>query len=85
MNRYNFMESTGHKPELLPTTIPKDGIVVVGQRWTNKINGNMISIQERTHRGAWVVRETAKGALRTYDEGLKELRENFILEFYRLT
>ena len=85
MNRFNFMESTGKKPELLPTTVPKNGLVDVGQRWINKINGNTISIQERTHRGAWVVRETSKGALRSYDEGLKELRENFILEFYRLT
>ena len=84
MNRFNFMESTGKKPVLLPTTVPKNGLVEVGQRWVNKINGNTISIQERTHRDAWVVRETAKGALRTYDEGLKELRENFILEFYRL-
>jgi hypothetical protein len=82
MNRYNFMESSGTKPARVPDTIPT-GIIQVGQRWVNTINGNIIHILERTHREAWVVREMAKGALRVHDEGMKELRELYILEFFK--
>ena len=76
------MESTGIKPTHIRETLP-DGVIMVGQRWTNTINGNTIHVLERTHRKSWVVRETAKGSLRLHDEGQKELREEYILEFFR--
>lgn len=85
MNRYNFIESKGIPPAPQLQHLVSKGSVEVGQAWLNVINGSVIKILGRNRNGSWTVHETVKGNFRVHDNGEKQLMENFILSFYKLT